>query len=128
MSWRIETTDEFDGWVDGLSRDLQDRVAAGVAILREDGPIAGRPLVDSIKGSRHSNMKEMRTGTIRVLFAFDPHRAAILLIGGDKRGQWESWYRRSIPRADQLLDQHLLRLGGRKRKRYAHGKKAKNIC
>jgi hypothetical protein len=127
VSWRIETTAEFDGWVDDLAKDLQDRVAAGVALLREAGPAAGRPLVDSIKGSSHSNMKEMRTGTIRVLFAFDPHRTAILLVGGDKRGQWESWYRRAIPRADRLLDQHLLRLGRRKRRGHPHDKKVKNI-
>jgi hypothetical protein len=107
VSWRIETTGEFDEWFGDLMAGSQDRVLAGVAILREDGPAVGRPLVDSVKGSAHSNMKEMRTGTVRVLFAFDPQRAAILLVGGDKRGQWRSWYRRSIPKADRLFDKHL---------------------
>jgi hypothetical protein len=114
VSWKVETTTEFDKWFTGLRQDPQDRVLAGVAILREDGPGAGRPLVDSVKGSAHSNMKEMRVGTIRVLFAFDPQRTAILLVGGDKRGQWQSWYRRAIPKADRLLDKHLLKLRGRK--------------
>ena len=52
-------------------------------------------------------MKELRAGTIRVLFAFDPRRSAILLIGGDKRGEWTEWYRRMIPEADRLYDEHL---------------------
>jgi len=63
--------------------------------------------VDSIEGSRHANMKELRAGTLRVLFAFDPRRTAILLIGGDKRDRWQEFYAQMIPRADQLLDEHL---------------------
>jgi hypothetical protein len=107
VSWRIETTDEFDDWFGDLLEGPQNRVLAGVDILEETGPSVGRPLVDSVKGSSHSNMKEMRTGTVRILFAFDPNRSAILLLGGDKRGQWRSWYRRSIPKADRLFDKHL---------------------
>ena len=77
--------------------------------LEEVGPTLGRPIVDRIKASRHHNMKELRStgGTVRVLFAFDPERKAILLIGGDKVGQWKRWYGENIPRADDLYDEHL---------------------
>ncbi|WP_350278667.1 type II toxin-antitoxin system RelE/ParE family toxin [Kribbella sp. HUAS MG21] len=64
-------------------------------------------MVETIKASRHQNMKELRSGTIRVLFAFDPVRQAVLLIGGDKVGQWGAWYRRNIPIADDLYDEWL---------------------
>jgi hypothetical protein len=84
----------------------------------------GRPVVETIKASRHQNMKELRSGTIRVLFAFDPVRQAVLLIGGDKVGQWEAWYRRNIPVADDLYDEWLVELeksaddgSGRRRQR-----------
>ncbi len=65
------------------------------------------PYNDSIEGSRHPNMKELRAGSMRALFAFDPLRRAIVLVGGDKRDDWTGWYERSIPRADDLLDAHL---------------------
>ena len=71
------------------------------------GPSLGRPLVDTIEGSRFSNMKELRVGSIRVLFAFDPWRQAVLLIGGDKRNRWEKWYKEMIPLADDLFEAHL---------------------
>lgn len=109
VSWTVETTGEFDKWFESLAAKQQDKVAAGVAILRELGPAARRPVVDSIKSSRHSNMKELRRGTIRVLFAFDPERSALLLVGGDKRDRWESWYAEMIPKADDLFDKHLQR-------------------
>ncbi len=67
----------------------------------------GGPLVDSVKGSRHANMKELRAGTICILFAFDPRRSAILPIGGDKRDRWQEFYEQMIPLADRLLDEHL---------------------
>ncbi len=80
--------------------------------------------METIKASRHQNMKELRSGTIRVLFAFDPVRQAVLLIGGDKVGQWEAWYRRNIPVADDLYDEWLVELeksaddgSGRRRQR-----------
>jgi hypothetical protein len=65
--------------------------------------------VDRIKANRHHNMKELRSigGTVRVLFVFDPQRKAILLIGGDKTGQWTRWYERHVPIADDLYDEHL---------------------
>jgi len=116
MSWTVETTEEFDGWAESLPEVQQERLAFAIDLLEEDGPAARRPLVDSIKGSRHSNMKELRRGTLRVLFAFDPERQAILLIGGDKRDRWKQWYREAIPVADDLFDEHLRRLRRAKRK------------
>ncbi len=72
----------------------------------------GRPLVDNVHQSRHANMKELRPlgGDIRILFAFDPRRTAILLIGGDKTGKWNEWYAEIVPVADQLYDEHLAEL------------------
>lgn len=83
-------------------------VTAAIQVLETHGPSFGRPLVDSVKGSRHHNMKELRVskgGALRVLFAFDPRREAILLLGGDKAGRWEAWYEWAIPTADDRYDQ-----------------------
>jgi hypothetical protein len=107
--WEIEFTDQFETWWNQLSVEEQERVDVAVQRLRETGPALGRPWVDTLKGSRHSNMKELRprAGNIRVLFAFDRRRMAILLMGGDKSDRWEEWYREAIPIADQLYDEHL---------------------
>jgi DNA-binding Xre family transcriptional regulator len=87
VPWNIETTADFDQWFNDLSTKEQKRVVAGVEALRREGPRLTRPLVDTLKGSKHPNMKELRRGSIRILFAFDPERSAVLLVGGDKRGQ-----------------------------------------
>jgi hypothetical protein len=81
--------------------------------LAERGPNLGRPGADRIKRSRHHNMKELRSfgGQLRALFAFDPRRTAIVLVGGDKTNNWEGWYRENIPKADRLYDDHLRRIG-----------------
>ena len=87
--WEIAFTDEFEAWWDGLEEGDQEKVRVAVDILEEDGPALGRPLVDTLEGSRHTNMRELRPmgSNIRVMFAFDPRRTAILLIGGDKTGR-----------------------------------------
>jgi hypothetical protein len=105
--WDVEFTDEFETWWDSLSVEEQQAIDAAVRVLEQPGPGLGRPLVDSVTGSRHPNMKELRVGTIRILFALDPRRSAILLIGGDKRGRWQEFYERMLPRADDLFDEHL---------------------
>jgi len=112
VPWDIEFTNEFDSWWDTLDVDEQERIRSAIEILEEDGPGLGRPLVDSLKGSRHAHMKELRPpgGHLRVLFAFDPRRTAILLLGGDKTGQWSAFYERAIPEADRLYDEHLAEL------------------
>ena len=86
--------------------------------LEQDGPALGRPYVDTIRNSRFKNMKELRVssqGALRVLFAFDPERRAVLLLGGDKSkdSRWNDWYVDAIQRADNLFQQHLRKLGGK---------------
>jgi hypothetical protein len=105
--WEVEYTDQFGEWWEGLSAEQQKQVAASVRLLAERGPGLGRPAVDTVTASRHSNMKELRIGTVRVLFTFDPRRAAILLIAGDKRGRWQEFYERMVPVADDLYDEHV---------------------
>lgn len=87
--WKVEYTEEFEEWWDGLRADGQEALVGAVRKLQERGPALPRPLADTVKGSRHSNMKELRPpgSNIRVLFAFDQRRMAILLIGGDKSGR-----------------------------------------
>ncbi len=107
MSWEVEFTDEFTEWWDQLSETEQESLRSDVKLLLDRGPQLGRPQVDSLKGSRHSNMKELRTqargNPLRTFFAFDPRRTAILLIGGDKTGD-KRFYDRMIPVADKLYD------------------------
>jgi hypothetical protein len=107
--WQVEFTDQFERWWDQLSMEEQAAIDVTVEVLQERGPGLGRPFVDTVKGSRHANMKELRPrgGFIRILFAFDPRRMAILLLGGDKRDRWSSWYEEMIPVADRLFDEHL---------------------
>ncbi len=116
MAWDVEYTDEFGEWWEGLSETEQRAVIPAVGKLEDRGPALGRPLADTVSGSRHPNMKELRPpgGSLRILFAFDPRRMAILLIGGDKAGRWRQFYEEKIPEADRLYDEHLeeLREGG----------------
>lgn len=107
--WDVEYTDQFEVWWRTLSEQEQEAVTAAVEALEDRGPALGRPFVDVVQTSRHANMKELRPrgGHLRVIFAFDPRRTAILLIGGDKTGQWESWYEEVVPIADALYDEHL---------------------
>src|SRR5688572_9242038 len=110
--WEIEGTDEFVMWFNGLPNDDRASVIVAVDELERQGPTLGRPLVDTIQHSRHANMKELRprSGNLRVLFVFDPRRSAILLLGGDKTNRWVEWYRKAIPVADALYDEHLAML------------------
>jgi hypothetical protein len=108
--WAVVFVEEFDGWFNDLTQEQQEAIVMRMDVLKATGPALGRPIVDSIKGSRHRNMKELRVsakGTIRILFAFDPARQAVMLLGGDKSGQWASWYQHAIPRADDLFDEYL---------------------
>lgn len=104
--WTIEL-EPIKEWLDGLDRQTATQVYAALELLSEQGPNLKRPLVGKIEGARLvNNLKELRPGSvghteIRILFAFDPHRRAILLIGGDKQGQWNKWYRKAIPEAER---------------------------
>jgi hypothetical protein len=110
MAWEVVLTDECRDWYFGLDDKQRAALIARVDLLAEEGPNLGRPTVDSIETSRHHNMKELRVskeGELRVLFVFDPLRQAVLLLGGDKTGAWNDWYRWAIPRADDLYDEYL---------------------
>lgn len=105
-------------WLASLDNNSRAQVVAAIELLQERGPQLGRPVVDTVSTSRHRNMKELRPGSsgkseLRVLFAFDPRRQAILLIAGDKSGNWQQWYKKNIPIADDLFDEHLRELEGR---------------
>ncbi|MFT4036447.1 MAG: type II toxin-antitoxin system RelE/ParE family toxin [Patulibacter sp.] len=109
MAWVVHFSPEAEQWLASLPDEQFDSVIAAVEMLEVDGPALGRPAVDLVKGSRHSNMKELRSfgGHLRALFAFDPKRQAIVLLGGDKAGNWTGWYERNIPIADDLFDDYL---------------------
>jgi hypothetical protein len=113
VTWEVEVTDQFLEWLEGLSADQQDSVTDRVDLLAERDPDLGRPVVDLVQSSRHHNMKELRAakgGALRVLFVFDPRRQVILLLGGDKSGEWASWYKWAVPSADDLYDAYLAEL------------------
>src|SRR5438874_1643488 len=88
--WEVKTTRDFDEWFAGLNEDGQVELIAKVNLLKILGPRLGRPHADTLNGSKHANMKELRANTaelvLRVAFAFDPDRAGVLLIGGNKSG------------------------------------------
>lgn len=111
--WDIEFTDDFGEWFESLTEREQDAIDRGVRMLEQLGPGLGRPHVDTVKGSKHDNMKELRTQVggrpLRTFFAFDPRRTAILLVGGDKTGD-RRFYERMIPIADDLYDVYLREL------------------
>ncbi|MGO8816361.1 MAG: type II toxin-antitoxin system RelE/ParE family toxin [Terriglobia bacterium] len=116
MSWVVEIGDEFAREFEALHEDVQTEILALSLLLQRFGPQLGRPRVDTLKGSRHSHLKELRFsaggGEWRVAFAFDSRRHAILLVAGDKSGGSEKrFYRELIRKADNRLDAHLGRLG-----------------
>jgi len=111
--WEVEYTDEFGAWWQGLSEAEQVSVFASVGLLEMHGPQLAHPHGSGIASSRHSRMRELRAQhrgrPLRVLYAFDPRRTAILLIGGDKTGN-DRWYEEFVPLADRLYDEHLAQL------------------
>lgn len=110
VTCEVEYTDEFEDWWNGLSENEQNSVAAHVGLLEEKGPHLPYPYCSGIKASRHSHMRELRIqhkgDPYRVLYAFDPRRMAVLLIGGCKTGD-DAWYDTFVPIADRLYDDHL---------------------
>lgn len=110
MPWLVEVTNEFEAWYAGLAEADREAANAAVDALEQRGPGLGRPLVGEIVGSRHGRLKELRIGTLRILFRFDHRRTAILLMGGDKRSRWKTWSRTAIPLADDLYDAYLTEL------------------
>jgi hypothetical protein len=118
MAYEVEFTDEFEGWWDSLTEDEQDSIDFSVGLLEEHGPQLKRPHADTIHGSKFINMRELRCQhegrPYRVLYAFDPRRTAILLLGGDKTGN-PDWYQEFVPKADQIYEQHLSEIGRARR-------------
>lgn len=114
MKWEVEYTDEFGRWWDTLRELEQASVDAGVSLVENFGPYLRFPYSSGIKGSKHGNMRELRIQhegrPLRILYAFDPRRCAILLLGGDKTGD-DRWYETNVPIADRLYDEHIKALG-----------------
>ena len=113
MEWDVQFDEDFAAWLLDLEADLRNAIVAHANLLREHGPQLGRPFVDTLEGSDFPNMKELRVqfrgDPWRILFAFDPDRVAILLVGGNKRGD-KRWYRKHLPIADARFRRHLERL------------------
>ena len=110
MAWSAEHTDKFADWYAGLSEAQQDDITAVGLLLMEQGPQLPFPYSSGVNGSKHAHMRELRVQSaghpIRVFYAFDPRRSAILLIGGDKTGD-NRFYERMIPVADALYDDYI---------------------
>ena len=120
MQWHVEFHDKFELEFDDLAEAVQDEIYALGKLLEMFGPELGRPHADTLAGSKHANMKELRfkadDGVWRVAFAFDPRRKAILLIAGDKSGGSEKrFYKRLINKADARFDEHLAELKEKKK-------------
>jgi hypothetical protein len=113
--WEIYQTNDVAAWLKHLQvtdARTADLVDDAIYALSRSGPALGRPLVDTIAGSKIKNMKELRPGSsgsseVRILFVFDPWRSAILLVAGDKAGRWHRWYAEAIPHAEQLYEIYL---------------------
>jgi len=119
VRWTIEIAEEFDPEFDALHENVRAEILALSLVLEQFGPQMGRPRVDTLKGSRHANMKELRfsanDGEWRVAFAFSPKRKGILLVAGDKSGgSQQRFYRELIRKADLRFDAHLRRLENEK--------------
>jgi len=122
--WEIKRTEELAKWTKTLDDDAREAILKNIIILKEIGPNLGRPYVDTLKQSRHKNMKELRIQNkkrlFRILFIFDPDRKAVLLIGEDKCGD-KRFYEKMIPIADNLFDKYLA--SRRKNENNKQGKK-----
>jgi hypothetical protein len=127
-TWEILFHEEFEPEFDALPEDVQNELLAHAKLLQQFGPQLGRPRADTLNGSRHANMKELRfdaaDGVWRVAFAFDPNRKAVLLVCGDKSGGSEKrFYRQLIEKADTRFDAHLARIKRGREKQKQEGEK-----
>jgi hypothetical protein len=125
MAWTVEYTDEFGAWWKNLTEAEQEDVDAHVRELERRGPMLPFPYSSDVKGSTHGAMRELRVQSsgrpIRIFYAFDPRRAAILLIGGIKSNQ-RRFYDQMVPLADRLFAQHLDELKAESEKELSHGR------
>ncbi len=106
----VNVSEEFEDWFDTLEKGLRRTITAHVQLLEEKGPQLGRPQADTLEGSKLSNLKELRVQyrgePYRILYAFDPKREALLLVGGNKARD-KRWYKRMIPIAEAIFARHL---------------------
>ena len=113
MAYEVEYTDEFEQWYETLDAQTQDSIDSSVDLLEERGQNLPFPWSSGIKGSRHQHIRELRVQhqgePYRILYAFDPRRIAILLLGGNKKGN-DRWYEENVPKADKLYDELLKEL------------------
>jgi hypothetical protein len=111
MSWDVQASDEYLVWWETLALDIQESILTVAELLEQKGPTLPHPYSSGIHDSRHSHMRELRIqhkgSPFRVLYAFDPVRSAILLIGGDKTGDDKRWYKEYVPKADDIYDAHI---------------------
>ena len=115
VAWEVILLHEVDDWFLSLIKTdarTAELVAAAIDKLEADGPTLGRPLVDVVKSSKVHNLKELRPGStgvseVRLLFVFDPTRRAVLLVAGDKAGDWQRWYRDNVPLAEGRYERWL---------------------
>jgi hypothetical protein len=119
MKWQIEEHQQYTEWFEAQDEELQDEILAVIGLLEREGPNLSRPYADTLEGSKHSNMKELwvqhQGEPWRILFAFDPKRFAMLLLGGNKTGN-ARWYKETIPIADKRFTEHLKKLQSDKEK------------
>ena len=120
--WHVATTVEFDVWFAKLNEDAKVEIMAKVELLKLLGPRLGRPHADTLNGSKHANMKELRADTVgqvlRIAFAFDPERVGILLVAGDKSGvKQRRFYKRLLEKANELFDAHLAKLEAKRKRK-----------
>lgn len=119
--WEIEY-EYIKSWLDTLSNEAVTMIFAALEHLQIEGPNLGRPLVDTLSSSQVKNLKELRPASpkdseIRIIFAFDPKRKAIMLLGGDKskgknnKSKWNAWYKKAIPEAEEFYREHLKKIG-----------------
>lgn len=121
VTWTVELGDEFQPEFECLALEVQDELLARARVIQQFGPQLGRPTVDTLNGSKHANMKELRfnaaDGVWRAAFAFDPKRKAIVLVAGDKSGgSGKRFYKDLIKKADARFDAHLVRMKTKERK------------
>jgi len=121
VKWEVDLHDDFVPEYRDLPKDVQDEILAHIELLEQFGPQLGRPRADTLKDSRHANMKGLRfdaaDGVWRVAFAFDLNRTAILLVAGDKSGGSEKrFYRQLIDKADERFDSHVAKIRRQKEK------------
>lgn len=115
MTWTVIVVEPCLSWLHELRRTDRAtliQISQAITTLAEEGPGLGRPLVDTITGSKLPNLKELRPGSsgdseVRLLFVFDPQRQAVFLVGGDKSGKWPDWYESAIPRAEEAYAEYL---------------------